>query len=1011
MSDTNAPRRRGRTGRDHRSIPDRERTKDRQRAARFEAMESRTLLSSFRGLAGPVEIADGGDRIDGPRRAPEPAPRAERVAINPEVQHLADPLRDLAAGQPQAPAEGPLQPVPIEELIFFDEQGRVGVSISTGTPEALLPRLEQLGFQVEGVYPTASVVEGFLPVDALGATSGLVQEGLMTAALPLYRPITSSGAVTSQADFVLEADRVRNTNPPGVDGAGTTVVAFSDSFDTNTNAATRFADDVASGDLPNNVLMIDDSLGGIDEGRAMLQLVHDLAPGADLAFSTVGTSKFDMAGKLAQIPQILGQNGLGEQPTIIHDDIVFLNEAYFQDDVISQSIDALIGNEDVTYFSSAGNLADQAYDSFDAFGNNPLNFTGVFNSFDFDPSGGVDTEQLITIPAGATATLGLQWDDPFGFGGVDTDLDLFLLNPANGNVLFQSATDNIAAGVPMELISVTNTGTTAIQFDIAIDLFAGPEPGRLKYVNFGANGGPDLIFNEFATNSATVVPHAASALNRGVAAAPFFNQQVPEDFTSKGPATILFDAAGNRLSSPVIRQSPQITATDGTDTTFFGNDFDGNGFGNFFGTSAAAPHAAAVASLILSNDPSLSPSDVYDRLESTAIDLEDGVAEDGFDDRTGFGLINAFDAIFGDVIPADVPFADDFESEALSINWETNTFGAGRLQVANTDLADEGNFGLGMDSSLALFDGHNEAILHLDAFGKSNVVLSFRQREFNDEGDPLPETFTGSVPGDGVALSTDGINWHRLIDLSGAESENGFQTFLVNLNEFADANGLTLGPNTQIKFQQTDNFPIDTDGFAFDSVQVQTLTEVAGVVVNPNESEIPGQRSQVVELAVDFTGGVDTSTIDASDFTLTRTNDGQTFGLTIASISPLPNGNVRVLFEFSGPGVQNGSLPDGDYELFLNGNQITDDDGEAVDGDGDMLAGGAGVIADFHRFFGDVNGDRMVGATDLNTFRNAFLNRIILAVFDFNADGFYGFTDITEFRRRFGKSIDDFFGD
>jgi subtilisin family serine protease len=91
-------------------------------------------------------------------------------------------------------------------------------------------------------------------------------------------------------------------------------------------------------------------------------------------------------------------------------------------------------------------------------------------------------------------------------------------------------------------------------------------------------------------------------------------------------------------------------APDGTDTTFFcppspstpsSCDVDGNGFPNFFGTSAAAPHAAAVAALMLQADPTTTPQNVYGILEITAIDM----GPLSFDFDSGFGLIQAEPAL------------------------------------------------------------------------------------------------------------------------------------------------------------------------------------------------------------------------------------------------------------------------------------------------------------------------------------------------------------------------------
>lgn len=526
-----------------------------------------------------------------------------------------------------------------QTLILDNTGNQVLVRITATDPENLLTDLEPFGFELTGLEPELYFIEGYVNIAQLEALESLASEGLL-GVIPVYEPIINVGSVTSQADSVLDADLVRNASPIGYDGTGVEIGVLSDSY----NNLGGEASDIASGDLPNNVDVLQDlNGGGIDEGRAMLQLIHDLAPGADLSFATAFTGVAGFANNI----RALADNGAD----IIVDDIGYLTEPFFQDGAVSLAVNDVVA-DGVAYFSAAGNSGDVAYESTQVdFVPDPV-FAGV-SAYDFDPSAGVDTRQRITVPNNSQLRLSLQWDDPFfTTNGVDSDVDVYLLNPTTGNIVAASASDNILNQSPVEFL-VFNNNTGQTNFDVLITLFDGPEPERLKYIPFGIGSNPNSIYQEFATNSPTVFSHPAATGAMAVAAAPYFNPTTPESFTSVGPTTILFTPAGKRLVTPEVRQTPDITAIDGTDTTFFGGDFEGNGFPNFFGTSAAAPHAAAVGALVLEANPDFTPNELYERLESTATDI----AAPGFDNVTGAGLINAFDAVF--VATQPTPDADN----------------------------------------------------------------------------------------------------------------------------------------------------------------------------------------------------------------------------------------------------------------------------------------------------------------------------------------------------------------
>lgn len=512
----------------------------------------------------------------------------------------------------------------------------------------LLKDLEELGLQQGSMY--GSVVSGVLPIQALDEMASLES---LKFVKPAYRPITNVGLTTTQGDGAMNAEAARTRF--GVDGSGVTVGVLSDSY----NVLGGESDDIASGDLPGignpfgntatvNVLLDDLSPSNTDEGRGMLQLIHDVAPGADLAFHTAFLGQASFAKGIVDLATVAGAD-------VIVDDVIYLAEPMFQDGIIAQAVDQVVA-EGVSYFSSAGNNSRDSYESDFRLGLDDTANRG-YRFHDFDPSDGVDIFQQFTLDDGESILLSFQWDEPFasaGGVGSSNDLDIFVFenDDLNAKVL-ESAVDFNVGRDPVELLFFQNTTGATANFHLAIGKFepeGGPDPTRIKYVEFRQ---ADNI--EYATNSSTVYGHANAAGAEAVGAA--FYQNTPafgsdpavlESFSSAGTTPILFDPAGNRLATPEIRQKPEIVAPDGTNTTFFppfpGRDVEGDGFPNFFGTSAAAPHAAAVAALMLDAVPGTSPDVIYDTLERTALDMDDPFTpgfDEGFDNGTGFGLIQA----------------------------------------------------------------------------------------------------------------------------------------------------------------------------------------------------------------------------------------------------------------------------------------------------------------------------------------------------------------------------------
>ncbi|MEQ1953265.1 S8 family serine peptidase [Mesorhizobium yinganensis] len=529
----------------------------------------------------------------------------------------------------------------VPQMTIVDGMVAIDVSSANGDIAGLLHQLEALGLQHGSTW--GNLLSGLLPVDALAEASQLANLNQARAAMAFG----NVGAVTSQGDASMHSDDARAAF--GLDGSGVTVGIMSDSFNNLGGAATG----IASGDLPaSGVLVLKDlASGGADEGRAMAEIVHDVAPGAALQFRTAFLGQADFANGI--------QDLITAGSDVVVDDVGYFAEPFFQDGVIAQSAD-LAFTRGAAYYSAAGNSADDSYQATFVDSGKTISYTNnnavaITNAHlhDFDAGAGVDTTQSFTF-AGTTATggdtnhllLSFQWDEPFssvsaGKGAV-SDYDV-LLTDNNGNIINSViAASSVVGGDAVEIFDVTYTGADPTQMNISIARASGSTANLLKTVIYTDTG---FTLDEFDTQSSTNAGHANAAIAQGVAAAFFgdtpefgLDPAVSEWFSSLGGTPILFDTAGNRLPTPLVRAGPDITAPDGADTTFFGGDTDDAGaFPNFFGTSAAAPHAAAVAALLMQRNPNASIDDIYDTIRLTAHDM--GGAGDG--QLSGAGLIDA----------------------------------------------------------------------------------------------------------------------------------------------------------------------------------------------------------------------------------------------------------------------------------------------------------------------------------------------------------------------------------
>ncbi|HXY97320.1 MAG TPA: S8 family serine peptidase, partial [Steroidobacteraceae bacterium] len=571
-------------------------------------------------------------------------------------------------------------------------------AVTRGDPQRLKAALVGLGLEHPAVF--RNDVGGWLPVSAIDAAAARAEVTSVRAALSRVR-----GVVATQGDFAQDTATLR-TDEPSLTGSGITVGVLSDSYNcyavyaanqgmtaggvpdpppsgTTGYASNGFtadaASDVSTGALPAGVNVLEEAGGPptttdtqpcietfgypeqlpyTDEGRAMLQIVHAVAPSAGLAFYTAVNSEADFANGI----QALANAGA----KVVADDVGYFDEPFFQDGLVSQAIDA-VESQGVAYFSAAGNDSNLAYDNttpqFNA-GNGPNASETMLN---FDVSGKTTASALtVKVPPlfpGEFIAVVLEWDQPFLTGaypgnggstpGATSQLDLCVSVPHDTGVVaynydLETATCtglNATGTDPVQILIVANPANATVNsiattISVSVGLATGsPVPGRIK-VAWEDDGAGSTITNFPPTNNATIQGHPGAAGAAAVGAALFFETPlcgttpaVLETYSSLGGSPILFDTSGNPLATPVVRQKPDFVAPDGVNTTFFGftlasgqitdtstvadcaNDAS---YPNYFGTSAATPHAAGLAALMLQANPSITPTDIYQAISFTA---------------------------------------------------------------------------------------------------------------------------------------------------------------------------------------------------------------------------------------------------------------------------------------------------------------------------------------------------------------------------------------------------------
>ena len=534
----------------------------------------------------------------------------------------------------------------------------------------------------ESIPPNAwsGIAAGAFLTDIAPSPSGRMtiadSDGAATSAAIDAAFLTSATATDSSAVALAVPQAVTeylDATGTTLNGAGLRIGILSDSFNLHGGMAT----DIADGDLPpaDQIDIVQEGTSGNDEGRAMAELIYQIAPGAQIYFYSADGSESDFAAGITALATTYDCN-------VIVDDATYTDEPFFQDTgVVTEAIENAI-SLGVSYFTSAGNNSDNFYQAtFDPMSMTLPGFSGT--QLVHDVGGGSPYEAVSFTADDPTLDFTLEWTEPFGASRYDIGVAIYSYNTANSSyTLVANVTTSDLGGDPVlaaQGVLDVAAGTYYLAFyESDSELVGGIPitPGTFKVIFFQDS---NATIDGAGVGSGTVIGHeeapgvnSVAAVN--VADTPAEGQAVPstEPYSSAGPGETYIDAAGNTLATPVSDGAPDFAATDGTPTSVF-SPFDG--------TSAAAPNAAAVSLLMLQADSRLAPAQVTYLLERSAISTGNSITG-------GAGLIQADTAVEGALTASTTPIWTAQGGSALwsdALNWSDSAVPGSASAVEITD--------------------------------------------------------------------------------------------------------------------------------------------------------------------------------------------------------------------------------------------------------------------------------------------------------------------------------------
>jgi Subtilase family len=526
---------------------------------------------------------------------------------------------------------------------------------------------------------TLCVVEGWAAPAALprlAAVAGITHLAAPSYVLPIrpraLRPANhgqvrapvekqATGSIDGNAISIMRAGQFAAQT--GVTGAGVTVGVQS-------YGVASLSVIQARGELPASITVLQPAGNPTsvqaDEGTVLLEEIHAVAPGANLLYC--GPSTFvDYVSCLSQL--------ISAGASIVLDDTSYSSDSLMSQDndetsavsnLLSQNPGTMMlsaaGNNDGTYWEGNYAPVSAATTTLPAL-SCPA---GSATADAYVATFGTGSSQTLTVTGYATFPLLLAWADPPT--QITSHFDVFWFAPG--------------ALTPTGCFSSVGATTDQVSQSVTLPpgaytlVVASPDASTAgKFLKLWA-GGDGLTMLSVSTSGGLVSPQAMApgVLMVGAVNGSDGVGDAIEPFSSSGPLTVVYPASAQL-------QAPNLVAPDGIMVDAAGTYFESELFpdGNFYGTSAAVPNAAAVAALLRSAFPTLSVSQITTAVQSGATVLGAAAPNDVF----GYGRVDALGALGTVPAPTMTALADATSSGSASSATQPFTVsGTGALHFA-----------------------------------------------------------------------------------------------------------------------------------------------------------------------------------------------------------------------------------------------------------------------------------------------------------------------------------------